>query len=51
MQAYAITFAGCAIFSLLFVYDVVSSVLKFGKIAVTVFTVLFVVTEMLALFA
>jgi hypothetical protein len=50
MQAYAITFAGCAICSLIFVYDTTPSVLKVGKIAVAGFTVLFIVTEILALF-
>ena len=50
MQSYALTFAGCAICSLIFVYDTTPAVLKAGKIAVAVFTVLFVVTEALALF-
>ncbi len=49
MQGYAITFAGCAICSLIFVYDTTPNVLKVGKIAVAVFTALFLVTEALAL--
>ena len=49
MQSYALTFAGCAICSLIFVYDTTPSVLKVGKIAVAVFTALFVVTEIVAL--
>ena len=52
MQAYAITFAGCAICSLvLFVYDVTPNVLKVGKIAVAGFTLLFIGAEILALLA
>ena len=43
------TFAGCAICSLIFVYDTTPNVLKVGKIAVGVFTLLFIVTEFLAL--
>jgi hypothetical protein len=49
MQGYAMAFAGCAVCSLIFVYDTTPSVLKVGKIAVAVFTLLFVVTEILAL--
>ena len=49
MQAYAITFAGCALCSLIFVYDVTPNVLKVGKVAVAVFTALFVGAEILAL--
>ncbi len=49
MQAYAAMFAGCAICSLMFVYDVKPSVLQVGKIAVGVFTALFIGTEILAL--
>jgi hypothetical protein len=49
MQAYAITFAGCAICSLILVYDVTPSVLKVGQVAVAVFTVLFIGAEILAL--
>jgi hypothetical protein len=49
MQSYALTFAGCAICSLIFVYDTTPNVLKVGKIAVAVFTALFVVTEILAM--
>lgn len=49
MQAYAMTFAGCAICSLIFVYDTTPSVLKVGKIAVAGFTALFIATEILAL--
>jgi hypothetical protein len=49
MQTYAITFAGCAICSLIFVYDTTPNVLKVGKIAVGVFTLLFIVTEIMAL--
>jgi hypothetical protein len=49
MQSYALTFAGCAICSLIFVYDTTPSVLKVGKIAVAVFTALFIGTEILAL--
>jgi hypothetical protein len=49
MQGYAMAFAGCAVCSLIFVYDTTPSVLKVGKIAVAVFTLLFIVTEMLAL--
>ena len=43
------TFAGCAICSLIFVYDTTPNVLKVGKIAVGVFTLLFIVTEFLVL--
>ena len=49
MQGYAITFAGCAVCSLILVYDTTPAVLKVGKIAVAVFTALFLVTEALAL--
>ena len=49
VQAYAMTFAGCAICSLIFVYDTTPNVLKVGKIAVGVFTLLFIVTEFLVL--
>ena len=50
MQAYAMTFAGCAICSLiLFVYDVTPNVLKAGKFAVAAFTALFIGAEILAL--
>ena len=49
MQAYAMTFAGCAICSLIFVYDTTPAVLKVGKVAVAVFTALFIGTEFLAL--
>lgn len=49
MQGYAMTFAGCAICSLLLVYDVVPSVYHVGKIAVAAFTLLFIGTEILAL--
>ena len=50
MQAYAMTFAGCAICSLIFVYDTTPNVLKVGKFAVALFVVLFIGTEILALF-
>jgi hypothetical protein len=50
MQAYAMTFAGCAICSLIFVYDTTPNVLRVGKYAVVVFTALFIGTEILALF-
>jgi hypothetical protein len=49
MQTYALTFAGCAICSLIFVYDTTPNVLKVGKIAVAVFTALFIGAEILAL--
>ena len=49
MQGYAMTFAGCAICSLIFVYDTTPTVLRFGKITVAVFTLLFIGTEILAL--
>jgi len=49
MQSYAMTFAGCAVCSLIFVYDTTPGVLKVGKIAFAVFTVLFIATEILAL--
>ena len=49
MQAYAMTFAGCAICSLIFVYDTTPNVLKVGKVAVAIFTALFIGTEILAL--
>jgi len=50
MQGYAMTFLGCAICSLiLFVYDVTPNVLKVGKVAVAVFTALFIGAELLAL--
>ena len=48
-EAYAITFAGCAICSLIFVYDTTPNVLKVGKIAVAGFTLLFIGAEILAL--
>jgi hypothetical protein len=49
MQAYATTFAGLAICSLIFVYDTTPNVLKVGKVAVAVFTALFIGAEILAL--
>ncbi len=49
LQVYALTFAGCAVCSLIFVYDTTPAVLKVGKIAVAVFTALFIGTEILAL--
>jgi len=49
MQSYAITFAGCAVCSLIFVYDTTPNVLKVGKVAFAVFTALFIGTEFLAL--
>ena len=49
MQTYATTFAGCAICSLIFVYDTTPNVLRIGKVAVYAFTALFVVAEILAL--
>jgi len=49
MQAYAITFAGCALCSLIFVYDVTPSGLEGRKVAVAVFTALFIGAEILAL--
>ena len=50
MQAYAMTFAGCAICSfVLFAYDVTPNVLKAGKVAVAGFTALFIGAEILAL--
>jgi hypothetical protein len=49
MQAYAMTFAGCAICSLIFVYDTTPNVLKVGKAAVAIFTLLFIGSEILAL--
>ncbi len=49
MQAYAMTFAGCAICSLIFVYDTTPNVLKVGKVAVAIFTLLFIGSEILAL--
>ena len=51
MQGYAATFAIAAVCSLMFVgEDVQRSVNRVGKIAVVVFTVLFLGTEILALF-
>ena len=49
MQTYAITFASCAVCSLIFVYDTTPNVLKVGKLAVAFFTVLFIGAEILAL--
>lgn len=49
MQTYALTFAGCAICSLIFVYDTTPNVLRVGKFAVAAFTALFVGAEILAL--
>ena len=49
MQTYATTFAGCALCSLIFVYDTTPNVLRIGKVAVYAFTALFVVAEILAL--
>ena len=49
MQTYAMIFAGCAVCSLLFIYDVVPSVYQVGKIAVAGFTLLFMGTEILDL--
>ena len=49
MQTYAMTFAGCAICSLIFVYDTTPSVLRAGQIACAVFTALFIGSEILAL--
>ena len=49
MQAYAMTFAGCAICSLIFVYDTTPAVFKVGKFAVAAFTLLFIGAELLAL--
>ena len=49
MQGYAMAFAGCAVCSLIFVYDTTPSVLKIGKFAVAVFTLLFIGVEILAL--
>ena len=51
MQSYAITFAGCALCSLIFVYDTTPTVFRIGKIAAIAFTLLFIVTEVLALAA
>ena len=51
MQGYAVTFAFGAICSLMFVGDDVKrSVHHVGRIATGIFTLLFVGTEMLALF-
>lgn len=50
MQGYAVTFAIAAMCSLMFVGDDVKrSVHRTGKIAVAVFTALFIGTEILAL--
>ena len=49
MQGYAMAFAGCAVCSLIFVYDTTPNVLRVGKIAVAAFTVLFLVTEAMVL--
>ena len=49
MQTYALTFAGCAICSLIFVYDTTPNVLRVGKVAVAIFTALFIGAEILAL--
>jgi hypothetical protein len=50
MQAYALTFAGCAVCTvILFVYDVTPNVLKVGKVAAAIFTALFIGAEILAL--
>ena len=49
MQGYAMTFAGCAICSLIFVYDTTPNVLRVGKFACAAFTLLFIGTEILAL--
>jgi len=49
MQTYAMTFAGCAICSLIFVYDTTPNVFRVGKSAVAAFTLLFIGSEMLAL--
>ena len=49
MQTYAMTFAACAIVSLIFVYDTTPNVLRVGKIAVGAFTLLFIGAEFLAL--
>jgi hypothetical protein len=49
MQGYAATFAGCAICSLIFVYDTTPTVLRVGKIACAAFTALFIGAEILAL--
>ena len=51
MQNYAMTFAACAICSLIFMYDTTPSVLRVGKFAVAAFTMLFLATEAIALFA
>jgi hypothetical protein len=52
MQGYAAAFAVAAICSLMFIGDSVeASVNKIGKIAVAVFAVLFIGTEILALFS
>ncbi len=52
MQTYAMTFLGCALCSfILFAYDVTPNVLKVGRIAVAVFTALFIGAEILALLA
>ena len=51
MQGYAVTFAACAICSLMFVgKDVKRSVHHVGKIATVIFTLLFIGTEVMALF-
>jgi hypothetical protein len=49
MQTYAMTFAACAICSLIFVYDTTPNVLKVGQFAVAAFTLLFIGAEILAL--
>ena len=49
MQAYAMTFAGCAVVSLIFVYDTTPNVLRVGKFAVAAFTLLFIGAEIVAL--
>ena len=51
MQNYALTFAACAVCSLIFVYDTTPNVLRVGKFAVAAFTVLFLGAEILALVA
>lgn len=49
MQGYAMAFAGCAVCSLIFVYDTTPTVLRVGQIAVAAFTALFLAAEALAL--
>jgi hypothetical protein len=51
MQGYAMTFAACAICSLIFVYDTTPTVILEAKIAVAAFTLLFLATEIVALFS